>query len=106
MSLRSTRWGAAWVSTRCRSRSRARRHGIGPPAPARAAPGVPWLEPDDLTERETGIYPTGRSAANIMKAMSLVPDEVKSFFDVASNQYQGPLQMRDFSRDYRAISYA
>ena len=84
----------------------------GPPShyrPAGAKPGgawVPWLEPADLTEQETGIYPAGRPAANIMKAMSLVPDEVKSFFDVVSHQYQGPLQMRDFSREYRAISHA
>jgi hypothetical protein len=33
-----------------------------------------------------------------MKAMSLVPDEVKSFFDIVSHQYQGPVEMRDFSR--------
>jgi len=67
---------------------------------------VPWLEPSDLTEQEVGIYPAGRPAANIMKAMSLVPDEVKSFFDVVSHQYQAPLEMRDFSREYRAISHA
>jgi len=77
--------------------------------PAGAKPGgawIPWLEPADLSEAETGLYPAGRPAANIMKAMSLVPDEVKSFFDVVSHQYQGPLQMRDFSREYRAISHA
>jgi hypothetical protein len=67
---------------------------------------VPWLESADLTEQEAGIYPVGRPTANIMKAMSLVPDEVKSFFDVLSHQYQGPLEMRDFSREYRAISHA
>jgi len=77
--------------------------------PAGAKPGgawIPWLEPADLSEAETGLYPAGRPAANIMKAMSLVPDEVKSFFDVVSHQYQGPLPMRDFSREYRAISHA
>ena len=77
--------------------------------PAGAKPGgawVPWLEPGDLTEQEAGTYPAGRPAANIMKAMSLVPDEVKSFFDIVSHQYQGPLEMRDFSREYRAIGHA
>ena len=77
--------------------------------PPGAQPGgawVPWIEPPDLGEREVGIYPAGRAAANIMKAMSLVPDEVKSFFDLVSHQYQGPLQMRDFSREYRAITHA
>ena len=77
--------------------------------PVAAKPGgawVPWLEPADLSEAESGLYPVGRPAANIMKAMSLVPDEVKSFFDVVSHQYQGPLEMRDFSREYRAISHS
>ncbi len=66
---------------------------------------VPWLEPADLSEAEAGLYPAGRPAANIMKAMSLVPDEVRSFFDLVSHQYQPPLAMRDFSREYRAISH-
>jgi len=77
--------------------------------PAAAKPGgawVPWLEPADLSDAEADLYPTGRPAANIMKAMSLVPDEVKSFFDIVSHQYQGPLEMRDFSREYRAISHS
>jgi hypothetical protein len=67
---------------------------------------VPWLDPADLIEAESGLYPAGRPAANIMKAMSLVPDEVRSFFDIVSHQYQPPLAMRDFSREYRAISHA
>jgi hypothetical protein len=67
---------------------------------------VPWLEPADLSEAEAGLYPTGRPAANIMKAMSLVPEEVRSFFDLVSHQYMPPLAMRDFSREYRAISHA
>ena len=76
--------------------------------PSRAKPGgawVPWLEPADLSEAEGGLYPAGRPAANIMKAMSLVPDEVRSFFDIVSHQYQPPLAMRDFSREYRAIDH-
>ena len=67
---------------------------------------VPWLEPADLSEAESGLYPAGRPAANIMKAMSLVPDEVRSFFDLVSHQYLPPLAMRDFSREYRAISHS
>ena len=67
---------------------------------------VPWVEPPDLSAVEAGIYSVGRPAANIMKAMSLVPDEVRSFFDIVSHQYQGPLEMRDFSHEYRAISHA
>jgi hypothetical protein len=77
--------------------------------PVAAKPGgawVPWLEPTDLSDAEADLYPTGRPAANIMKAMSLVPNEVRGFFDLVSHQYMPPLAMRDFSREYRAISHS
>jgi len=77
--------------------------------PAGAKPGpawVPWIEPEDLTEAEAGIYPQGRPPANIHKAMSLVPAEVKSFFDLCEHHYLGPLEMRDFGREFRAITHA
>ena len=77
--------------------------------PASAKPGgawVSWLEPADASQAEAGLYPTDRPAPNIMKAMSLLPEEVRSFFDVVSHQYLPPMAMRDFSREYRAISHA
>ena len=77
--------------------------------PAGAEPGdawVAWLEPTDVGGAEAGLYPAGPPPANIRKAMSLVPDEARSFFDLVSHQYQGPLEMRDFAREYRAISHA
>jgi hypothetical protein len=77
--------------------------------PAGARPGeawVAWLEPDDATDAEAGIYPSDRPPANIMKAMSLVPVEVRSFFDLVSHQYLPGEVMRDFAHEYRAISHA
>ena len=77
--------------------------------PAGAMPGpawVPWIEGADLTEAEAGIYPVGRPPANIHKAMSLVPAEVKSFFDLCEHHYLGPFEMRDFGREFRAITHA
>ena len=77
--------------------------------PPGAKPGpawVPWIEPEDLTEAEAGIYPTGRPPANIHRAMSLVPPEVKSFFDLCEHMYLGPLEMRDFEHEFRAITHA
>jgi hypothetical protein len=77
--------------------------------PAGARPGgawVPWLEPAEATDAEMGIYPSDRPPANIMKAMSLVPDEVRSFFDLVSRQYLPGEVMRDFAHEYRAISHA
>ena len=63
----------------------------GPPArrrPSGARPGdawVPWLEPADASGDEAAIYPSDRPPANIMKALSLVPDEVRSFFDLVTH---------------------
>jgi len=67
---------------------------------------VPWVEPADAGEVEAGIYPSDRPPANIMKAMSLVPTEVRSFFDLVAHQYLPGDVMREFSREYRAISHA
>jgi hypothetical protein len=67
---------------------------------------VPWLEPAYATDAEAAIYPRDRPPANIMKAMSLVPDEVRSFFDLVTHQYLPGEVMRDFAHEYRAITHA
>jgi len=77
--------------------------------PAGAKPGgawVPWVAPADVSEGEAGLYPSDRPPANIMKAMSLVPDEVRSFFDLVTHQYLPAEVMRDFAHEYRAISHS
>ena len=63
--------------------------------PSGAKPGaawVPWITPEDLTEAEADIYPKGRAPANVHKAMSLVPAEVKSFFDMCEAQLRVPVE--------------
>lgn len=67
---------------------------------------VPWLAAEDLTEAEAGLYPRGSPPANIRKAMSLVPAEVRSFFDLCEHQYLPGVVMRDFGREIRAITHA
>jgi hypothetical protein len=78
--------------------------------PRGARPGaawVPWVEPEDAEAGELGHYPAdGRPAANIVKALSLVPVEAESFFDLVGHQYLPGPAMRDFTREYRAISHA
>jgi hypothetical protein len=77
--------------------------------PARARAGdawVPWLEAEDLTEAEADLYPAGLPAANIRKAMSLVPAEVRSFFNLCAVQYLPGAGMRDFGHEFRAITHA
>jgi hypothetical protein len=77
-----------------------------PPGAKLGGAWVPWVEPVDAGAAEAGIYPANRTPANIMKAMSLVPDEVRGFFDLVTYQYQSGAAMRDFAHEYRAISHS
>jgi mono/diheme cytochrome c family protein len=77
--------------------------------PRGAKPGpawVPWVEPEDAEPGTLGHYPTERPAANIQKALSLVPAEAEGFFDLVVHQYLPGPAMRDFAREYRAITHA
>jgi hypothetical protein len=44
--------------------------------------------------------------ANIRMALTLVPDEARSFFDLVTHQYLPGPAMRDFANEYRAITHA
>ena len=77
-----------------------------PQGAKRGGAWVPWVEPADASAAEGRIYPVDRPPANIMKAMSLVPDEVRSFFDLVTHQYLPGAAMRDFAHEYRAITHA
>src|SRR2546425_1098329 len=46
------------------------------------------------------------AVSNIRRALTLVPDEARSFFDLAVHQYLSGQQMFDFSKEYRAITHA
>lgn len=75
--------------------------------PAGAKPGpawVPWIAPEDVGDAEADLY-AGRSAAHIRRALSLVPDEVRGFFDLVEAQYLPGPAMRDFDREFRAIDH-
>jgi hypothetical protein len=76
--------------------------------PAGAALGgawVPWVDGRAVGPGEAWLYPAGRPGANIRKAMSLVPEEAHGFFDLVEAQYIPGPAMRDFTREYRAISH-
>lgn len=77
------------------------------PAAQQGGAYVPWLEPEDAGPAEADLYPPGRPPAHIYKAMSLVPAEVRGFFgDLVNTQYLPAAAMRDFDREFRAISHA
>lgn len=76
--------------------------------PPGAKPGLAWvptIAPEDLAPTDPPIYHR-RSAANIHRAMSLVPDEVVGFFDLDDAMYLPDALMRDFGHEHRALSHA
>jgi hypothetical protein len=75
--------------------------------PAEARQGEAWLP--NIAWDEAGPnekdFCHGRES-NIRKALTLVPDEARSFFDLVSHQYLPGDTMREFSKKIRAITRA
>lgn len=67
---------------------------------------VPWLSHSDADPREADLFPPQRPGSHIYRAMSLVPDEVRGFFDLVKTHYLPAHQMRDFAQEFRAITHA
>jgi alkylhydroperoxidase family enzyme len=65
------------------------------------APNIAWDE-HGPNEADYFVGPP----ANIRRALTLVPDEARSFFDLVGHQYLPGPAMRDFGREYRAITHA
>jgi hypothetical protein len=73
---------------------------------------VPMIHPKDLDgdleteeERKLAKY-WGGVLANIRRALSLVPEEAYAWFQLVETQYLTGQAMRDFSKEYRAITHA
>ena len=76
--------------------------------PACATPGpgwVPTIAKENASGPEADIY-TDMMGANIQRALTLVPDEMRSWFSLVGVQYLPQAWMRDFSREFRAITHA
>lgn len=73
---------------------------------------VPMIHPRDLegdldTEEEKALAKYwGGVLANIRRALSLVPEEAFAWFQLVESQYLPGKWMRDFSREFRAITHA
>jgi hypothetical protein len=73
---------------------------------------VPMIHPKDLegdldTEEERVLAKYwGGTLANIRRAISLVPEEAYAWFQLVEPQYLPGQWMRDFAREYRAITHA
>ncbi len=66
---------------------------------------VPVIPPGEESGDEADIY-VGMFGANVQQALTLVPDEQRSWFKLVSAQYLASAQMRDFDQEPRAITHA
>ena len=81
--------------------------------PRGARPGPGWtasLSPADRCDDDPDLFrehpgPRERFGANIHLALSLVPESMMHWWDLFEPMYQTGPQMRDFTRDFRAISH-
>lgn len=74
--------------------------------PPEARPGdawVPWIAPEDAVAFADEVF--APEASNVQRALTLVPDECRAFFRIVSAQYLSRDQMRDFDKEYRAITH-
>jgi hypothetical protein len=75
--------------------------------PSGVKPGhawVPWIAPEDASGPEADLYDGGTS--NIRRALMLVPDEQRGFFELVYAQYLSGSEITDFGTDCRAITRA
>jgi hypothetical protein len=78
--------------------------------PAGAKPGLGWmpmLAPEDVDTDDPPLYSSaGRVGGNVHRALSLVPEVMIHFWDLFEEMYLPQHAMRDYSREYRAITHA
>ena len=75
-----------------------------PAGARRALAWVSTLAPQDVGPGDPNPFPA-HGDKNIHLALSLVPQEVFNFFDLDVELYLKDHEIRDFSREYRAISH-
>ena len=63
-------------------------------------PNIAW---DEFGPNEADFF-VGPEA-NIRRALTLVPNEARSFFDLVTNQYYSREQMLDLKQEFRSISH-
>jgi len=76
-----------------------------PPGAKKNLAWVATLPPENVTKKDPNPYPI-HGDKNIHRALSLVPQEVFNFFDLDVELYLKDHEIRDFAKDFRAISHA
>jgi len=76
-----------------------------PPGLATGVAWVPMLEPRRAAPEDRDLFP-GPRAPNVLRALSLVPDEVRTLMDLSGAHYLGPLEIVDPSRSRGVLDRA
>ena len=66
---------------------------------------VPMLDPRRCGPDESDLYPGGRTG-NVLRALSLAPDEVRNLKQLSAAHYMGPEEMADLARGTAALDRA
>jgi hypothetical protein len=74
-----------------------------PPGAIQEDAWVPMIPADRATGAEADLY-GGRAVGNVIRAMSLVPDEVRTLFDLSAAHYLPMGQVRDPSASRGALN--
>ena len=64
---------------------------------------VPMVRPDQLDPEDEDLYGGGRTG-NVIRAMSVVPSEVRALTDLGASQYLSMPQMMQFGEQFRSIT--
>lgn len=67
---------------------------------------APNIDFADHGPNEAEFFNRGAQTSNIRRALTLVPDEARGFFDLVETHYLPGAAMFDFSKEYRAITHA
>ena len=76
--------------------------GRRPPGLVEGEAWVPMLDPRRTGDEEKDLYPAGRTG-NVLRALSLVPDEVRNLKNLSRAHYLTPQQMTDLGRGTDAL---
>jgi alkylhydroperoxidase family enzyme len=79
--------------------------GLRPPGLCDDGAWVPMLDPRRCGPDESDLYPGGRTG-NVLRALSLAPDEVRNLKQLSAAHYLEPEQMADLQRGTAALDRA
>ena len=67
---------------------------------------VPMVKRENLDPEDRGLFGEQKRTGNVLRALSLVPEEVRALLDLSAAQYLSPTQMMRFGTKFRSLNRA